>query len=47
LAQSGDNHDHHRDPSDRILIAQAQHEGFRLVTRDVEIAKYAVPQILA
>ena len=39
--------DHHRDPFDRILIAQALHEGFRLVTRDGEIAKYAVPQILA
>jgi PIN domain nuclease of toxin-antitoxin system len=39
--------DHHRDPFDRILIAQAVHEGFRLVTRDQEIAKYPVPQILA
>jgi PIN domain nuclease of toxin-antitoxin system len=39
--------DHHRDPFDRILIAQALHEGFRLVTRDQEIAKYPVPQILA
>ena len=38
---------HHRDPFDRILIAQALHEGFRLVTRDQEIAKYAVPQIVA
>jgi len=37
----------HRDPFDRILIAQALHEGFRLVTRDQEIAKYPVPQILA
>jgi PIN domain nuclease of toxin-antitoxin system len=39
--------DHHRDPFDRILIAQALHEGLRLVTRDQEIAKYPVPQILA
>ncbi len=39
--------DHHRDPFDRILIAQALHEGFRLVTRDQEIAKYPVPQIVA
>ena len=39
--------DHHRDPFDRILIAQALHEGLPLVTRDQEIAKYPVPQILA
>lgn len=39
--------DHHRDPFDRILIAQALHEGLRLVNRDSEIAKYPVPQILA
>jgi PIN domain nuclease of toxin-antitoxin system len=38
---------HHRDPFDRMLIAQALHEGFRLVTRDTEIAKYPVPQIVA
>jgi PIN domain nuclease of toxin-antitoxin system len=38
---------HHRDPFDRILIAQALHEGFRLVSRDSEIAKYPVPQIVA
>lgn len=38
---------HHRDPFDRMLIAQALHEGFRLVTRDREIAKYPVPQIIA
>jgi len=39
--------DHHRDPFDRILIVQALHEGFRLVNRDSEIAKYPVPQIVA
>ena len=38
---------HHRDPFDRMLVAQAMHEGFRLVTRDQEIAKYPVPQIMA
>jgi PIN domain nuclease of toxin-antitoxin system len=38
---------HHRDPFDRLLIAQALHEGFRLVSRDPEIAKYQVPMILA
>jgi PIN domain nuclease of toxin-antitoxin system len=39
--------DYHRDPFDRMLIAQALHEGFRLVTRDQEIAKYPVAQIIA
>jgi PIN domain nuclease of toxin-antitoxin system len=39
--------DHHRDPFDRLLIAQALHEGFRLVNRDADIAKYPVPQIMA
>ncbi len=33
---------HHRDPFDRILVAQAQAEKARLVTKDPEIAKYAV-----
>jgi PIN domain nuclease of toxin-antitoxin system len=39
--------DYHRDPFDRMLIAQALHEGFRLVTRDQDIARYPVPQIVA
>lgn len=34
--------DHHRDPFDRILIAQAQMEGMQLVTRDADIQKYSV-----
>src|SRR5512135_590771 len=38
---------HHRDPFDRMLIAQALHEGFRLVSRDPDVAKYLVPQIVA
>src|SRR5689334_10810627 len=38
---------HHRDPFDRMLIAQALHEGFRLVSRDPEIARYPVPLITA
>lgn len=38
---------HHRDPFDRILIAQALHEGLTLVNRDAEIGKYAVSQMLA
>jgi PIN domain nuclease of toxin-antitoxin system len=38
---------HHRDPFDRMLIAQAVHEGFRLVSRDPEIAKYPVSLLTA
>lgn len=33
---------HHRDPFDRILVAQARRGGFRLVSRDPEIARYDV-----
>lgn len=33
---------HHRDPFDRMLVAQAQVEKARLITKDPEIAKYAV-----
>lgn len=33
---------HHRDPFDRLLIAQAQVEGATLVTRDHLIALYAL-----
>jgi PIN domain nuclease of toxin-antitoxin system len=39
--------DHHRDPFDRLLIAQARHEGFHLVSRDGHVARYGVPQIVA
>lgn len=35
----------HRDPFDRLLIAQAIVEGLRIVTRDEQISKYAVPVI--
>lgn len=38
---------HHRDPFDRILVAQAQVEGFTLVTRDPYIAKYDVAVLSA
>jgi len=31
----------HKDPFDRMLIAQASSEGFTLVTMDAEIAQYA------
>lgn len=34
---------HHRDPFDRLLIAQAIHEGFTLVTGDRTIPLYPVP----
>ena len=35
----------HRDPFDRLLIAQARHEGLTLVTRDPFIHDYAVSVI--
>ncbi len=33
---------HHGDPFDRMLVAQAQLEGYRLVTRDRRISHYDV-----
>lgn len=33
---------HHNDPFDRMLVAQAQHEGLTLVTIDPMIRRYAV-----
>jgi len=33
---------HHRDPFDRMLVAQAQLEGLTIVTRDTAISKYQV-----
>ncbi len=38
---------HHKDPFDRLLIAQAQIEKFTLVTRDSRIKQYAVQIIKA
>lgn len=38
---------HHRDPFDRMLIAQARHEGFRFVSRDSYVLRYDVPHIPA
>jgi PIN domain nuclease of toxin-antitoxin system len=35
--------DHHKDPFDRLLIAQALEEGFVLMTADTAISKYSVP----
>ncbi|HEY3115329.1 MAG TPA: type II toxin-antitoxin system VapC family toxin, partial [Chloroflexota bacterium] len=34
---------HHRDPFDRLLIAQATVEGVRIVTSDPLVARYDVP----
>ncbi|MCW3063373.1 MAG: domain nuclease [Solirubrobacterales bacterium] len=34
---------YHRDPFDRMLVAQAQLEGLTLVTADAELARYGVP----
>jgi PIN domain nuclease of toxin-antitoxin system len=38
---------HHRDPFDRILIAQARLENLTLLTRDDQIAKYEVATFIA
>jgi PIN domain nuclease of toxin-antitoxin system len=38
---------HHRDPFDRMLVAQAQAEGLTLVTRDPAFASYDVATIRA
>lgn len=37
----------HRDPFDRLLVAQAVVEGLTLVTRDAAIARYEVPVLTA
>lgn len=37
----------HRDPFDRLLIAQARSESLTLVTGDTEILKYDVPTLAA
>ncbi len=36
---------HHRDPFDRMLIAQAKAERFTIVTRDRRFADYGVPTV--
>ncbi len=38
---------HHRDPFDRILIAQAQIEALVLVSADIKLAAYAVDTLRA
>ena len=37
--------DHHRDPFDRMLVAQAQLEGCTLVSHDKLLAPYGVPML--
>lgn len=37
--------DYHRDPFDRLLIAQAQVEGLALLSSDANIVRYPVPVI--
>lgn len=41
----GDLPPHHRDPFDRMLVAQATVEGLTIVTRDLRFKKYKVPLI--
>lgn len=38
---------HHRDPFDRMLIAQARSEGLTLLTSDRVISAYDIPQLSA
>lgn len=38
---------HHRDPFDRMLIAQAMEEGLTIVTRDRALKAYGVPILTA
>lgn len=38
---------HHRDPLDRMLVAQAQVEGLILVTADAEMPRYDIPTLNA
>ncbi len=45
--QAGNLPMHHRDPFDRLLIAQAQAEGLVLVTRDARVPLYGVRTLAA
>ena len=38
---------HHRDPFDRMMIAQAMEEGLTIVTRDRHFPAYGVPVLAA
>ena len=37
--------DHHRDPFDRLLIAQARTEGFIFITADIRLKDYEVEMV--
>jgi len=43
----GDLPPHHRDPFDRMLVAQAKTEGLTLVTRDTHLKEYKIPLLEA
>mgnify|MGYP000664850910 CR=1 FL=1 len=47
VLQVADLPDHHRDPFDRLLIAQAQVEGIPIVTADRTFARYDVAVVSA
>ena len=36
---------HHRDPFDRLLVAQAMHEGMHLVSRDDSLDRYPITRV--
>lgn len=36
---------HHRDPFDRLIVAQAMHEGMHLISRDEQLDAYPVTRI--
>lgn len=38
---------HHRDPFDRLLVAQAQVDGLTIVTADRAVLPYGVPHLWA
>ena len=46
-SRAGNLPDHHRDPFDRMLVAQAQIESLALVTADPQLAAYPVEVIRA
>lgn len=46
-ADAGDLPVHHRDPFDRMLVAQARAEGLTLVTSDRQLSAYDVPVLYA
>ena len=38
---------HHRDPFDRLLVAQAAHEGMHLITADAQFDAYQIRRVWA